>query len=105
MLDPFIERRLRDVHQLPRLGRLRADDHRQRRIGDKSPICAPKVEAHDVPVLNHALAGNPVHDLLVHGYADRRRIAVIAEERRHDVMLLELAAYDLVQLLHDEPRA
>src|SRR6185369_16427079 len=47
-----------------------------------------------------------VHDLLVHRRADRRRIAVVAEERRHTAAITDRLLGDRVELTgaHPGPR-
>src|SRR5581483_877738 len=100
--DPLGQRLARYVNKLLRLGRALPDDDRDRGVGDEPLVRAAEVEADDIAFLQHALAGDAVHDLLVDGDADRGRIAVVPEERRLDTLLRELLAHDLVELLYDE---
>src|SRR5207244_1698731 len=65
----------------------------------------PGIDADDVSVLETPLARDPMNDLVVHGGADRRRVAVIAEERRRRACLPKDLGGDAVELRGGDPRA
>ena len=69
-----------------------ADRHRDRGVGVPALDDRPAVDRHDVAVLEHAVAGDAVHDHLVRRDAGHRREAVVAEEVRAGAAAVEHVA-------------
>src|SRR5581483_4205619 len=98
LLDAAPERLFGNLDELLRRRRDLAGAHGQGRIADEALVGAAEVQADDVALLDHALAGYAMHDLVVYGDADGSRIALITEEGRDDAAPLELLAHQLIQL-------
>ena len=60
----------------------RADAQRARRVAEVAVDDGAAVDADDVALLERALAGDPVDDLVVDRGAEGRRVAAVAHERR-----------------------
>ncbi len=88
--------------------RLRADaahSHCHGAVGHEPPVGAAQVDADDVPFLEGPVAGDAVHDLVVHRDAHGSRIPLVAQEGGNDAPTGELPAHQLVQLLLHHSRA
>jgi hypothetical protein len=80
---------------------------RDRRIPAPAPDAASRIDAHDVPVEQHAGAGDAVHHLVVHGDATgrgKRHLARHALEERDRIVLDEKTLDGGVDLGRGDPR-
>ncbi len=80
------------------LGVDRADRRGERGVAVPSVDDRPTVDRHDVALLEHPRAGDPVDDHLVRRRADDRRVAVVAEEVRLGAPPFEHLSADLIEL-------
>src|SRR5206468_395981 len=94
------ERLAGNLDQLLGLGGQRSGADRHSHVGDETLASAPNVDAYDVAFRYFPVAGDAMHDLVVHGHADRGRIRrlPVVEERGNDAPFLELSARNLVKL-------
>ena len=80
-------------------GAISPDADRHRRVAEKPAHLRAEVDRNDVALAQHRLRRrDAVHDLLVHRRANRRRIALVALERRHRAARANLALGKRIEL-------
>src|SRR5207302_1835633 len=102
--DTDVERLPRDVDQLHRLLCHAADGHSDAGVRPEAVQHESQVETDDVAVDDPSRAGDAVHDLVVDGYADGLREAVVSEEARPRASPSDELIPDPVQLACGDAR-
>ncbi len=92
------QRSIGGVDQPLRFGLDQADAHREGGVAVPAVDDRTAVDRNDVASLQRAFVGDAVHDLVVDGRADHRRIAVIAEEVRRCAAAAQHVPSDSVEL-------
>ena len=98
LLDPGHERGLARLEEALRLVEDLADGVRPGGIGDEAAERDADVDRDDVAVGERVAAGDPVHDHVVAGDAQRRRVAAVALEGRDAALGADVLLRDPVEL-------